>query len=74
MVYTSMFNGRFIPVCLMGGTIVHAGILGSFRKMLKFPEGKELFLTNMVDTRETVYTLVPKYQREIRCVEIFQST
>ena len=49
------------------------GTIGYFRKahrkVPKFPEGKKLFLLIMADTREIEYTLVPKYQSEIRSVE-----
>lgn len=43
--------------------VVHTGILGYFQKThqkeLKFPEGKELLLINMVDIHEIKHTLVP---------------
>lgn len=44
------------------GMVVCTGLLcyvwKAHRKMLKFPEGKELFHTNMVDMREIEYNLV----------------
>ena len=46
-----------------GFTDVRADVLDHFRKthrkVLKFPERKELFLMNMADTRENEHTLVP---------------
>ena len=57
--------------------VVRIGILGYFRKahrnMLKFAEGKGLLLTNMADTYEIEYTLVPNTKQKFRSMETLQS-